>query len=308
MKTIDADFNALTDEARVRLGTRGSRQSMASQGVRAGDWVWLTDGDLFAGARVVDDPVEGRVGEPAWETLADVSLLPDWPADRLFEEYRRRRDAPGSDPDDIRWQLAMLHRLAQLRSADGCVSLGPIHFDRALCLRALHQDRLALAELDPALRQDPDNSNYQWLWLDLLSRVDLDRALVEARQHANTPGVSAQVLAVCVQILGAFLEAQSEAAFRKEFPTLLEWAERFQAASERDEPPVSARVMVLLYVGLAKLRAGRSEDAVRDFDALLEMTDDSELKDAVRQLTRNPCYDDQARQLVQRYLNAPQAA
>ena len=69
MKTIYADFNALTADEHISLETQGSRDDMRGLGVEVGDRVWLSDGELVVGSRVVLDPDQGIVGVPEWETL-----------------------------------------------------------------------------------------------------------------------------------------------------------------------------------------------------------------------------------------------
>ena len=71
MTTIYADFNALTEDRSIRLTTRGSWDDIGRFGVRPGDWVRLSDGEMQVTARVAEDPRYGLVGIPSWETLVD---------------------------------------------------------------------------------------------------------------------------------------------------------------------------------------------------------------------------------------------
>ncbi len=51
MKTMFADFNAMTESEHVRLTTRGSQDDMERLGIKPGEWVWLSDGEMQVGAR-----------------------------------------------------------------------------------------------------------------------------------------------------------------------------------------------------------------------------------------------------------------
>ena len=69
MKTIFADFNAINAAGNFWLSCRGSERDLREAGVRVGDWIWLSDGELIVGARLALDDVEGPVGIPRWKTL-----------------------------------------------------------------------------------------------------------------------------------------------------------------------------------------------------------------------------------------------
>ena len=59
MKTIFADFNAMTEAEQVCLTTRGSQKDIGERGIQVGDRVWLSDGELLVGAQVaIDSPME----------------------------------------------------------------------------------------------------------------------------------------------------------------------------------------------------------------------------------------------------------
>jgi hypothetical protein len=72
MKTIYADFNAMTETGQVCLSTRGSQKEIDEQGVQVGDRVWLSDGELVVGAEMVIDPRYGIVGVPDWDTMINL--------------------------------------------------------------------------------------------------------------------------------------------------------------------------------------------------------------------------------------------
>ena len=69
MKTIFADFNAMTEGGHVSLTTVGSQEDIAHAGLRPGDWAWLSDGELIVGAQLAIDDRHGLVGVADWDTL-----------------------------------------------------------------------------------------------------------------------------------------------------------------------------------------------------------------------------------------------
>jgi hypothetical protein len=72
MKTIFADFNALTESEHIRLTSRASQDDLRETGAQPGDWVWLIDGELKVGARLALDSTYKLVGVPDWETLVEL--------------------------------------------------------------------------------------------------------------------------------------------------------------------------------------------------------------------------------------------
>jgi hypothetical protein len=56
MRTIFADFNAMTEAEHVRPNCRCSAEDLGRAGIRPGYSVWLSDGELIVGARVNVDP------------------------------------------------------------------------------------------------------------------------------------------------------------------------------------------------------------------------------------------------------------
>jgi len=62
MKTMFADFNAMTEAGHVSLSTRGSQADIERTGARPGDWVWLSDGEVIFGAQLAIDDRYGLVG------------------------------------------------------------------------------------------------------------------------------------------------------------------------------------------------------------------------------------------------------
>jgi formylmethanofuran dehydrogenase subunit D len=69
VKTIFADYNAKSEAGHVCLTTRGSQEDILRLGLRSGDWVWLSDGEVVVGAQLAVDDRYGLVGVPDWDTL-----------------------------------------------------------------------------------------------------------------------------------------------------------------------------------------------------------------------------------------------
>ena len=69
MKTIYADYNAVTEAGYVCLTTRGSQEDILRLGLGPGDWAWLSDTEVMVVAQLAIDDRYGLVGVPDWETL-----------------------------------------------------------------------------------------------------------------------------------------------------------------------------------------------------------------------------------------------
>ena len=64
MKTVFADFNAMTELEYVRLNCKGSQDDLQSAAARVGDWVWLSDGELVVGGNLPPTTATGWSGSP----------------------------------------------------------------------------------------------------------------------------------------------------------------------------------------------------------------------------------------------------
>jgi hypothetical protein len=69
LKTVFADFNAVTESGCLRLNCRGSRDDLRDSGIKVGDWMWLNDGEVQVLAVLVSDDRDGVVGLPLWSSL-----------------------------------------------------------------------------------------------------------------------------------------------------------------------------------------------------------------------------------------------
>ena len=69
MKTISADYNAMTEAGHVRLTLPCSQEDILKLCLRSGDWAWLSDSEVMVGAQLAIDDRYGLVGVPDWDTL-----------------------------------------------------------------------------------------------------------------------------------------------------------------------------------------------------------------------------------------------
>lgn len=72
MKEIWADFNARMEDDRVSLKGCGSLKSLQETGAVAGEWVWLSDGELKVRALLELTTSGHLVARPVWEEIVDI--------------------------------------------------------------------------------------------------------------------------------------------------------------------------------------------------------------------------------------------
>ncbi len=72
MQIVFADFNAMTEDGKVRLNCRGSQEDLQAHGLGVGDRVWLSDGELQVAGLVEASPDGGLVAAIDWQTLVDL--------------------------------------------------------------------------------------------------------------------------------------------------------------------------------------------------------------------------------------------
>lgn len=73
MQLLKVDFNARTEDDKVRLDTVGALQSLAETGTKPGDHVVLCDGEIRAIGRVCEGP-EGLEAEVDWRSMEVVKI------------------------------------------------------------------------------------------------------------------------------------------------------------------------------------------------------------------------------------------
>jgi tetratricopeptide (TPR) repeat protein len=298
MKTISADYNAMTEAGHVRLTLPCSQEGILRLGLRPGDWIWLSDTEVVVGAQLAIDDRYGLVGVPDWDTLAHLDDEGADDFDRIKAELNPLLDR---EPPSSENEPRILELLIQLEHA------APSHFShaapetlacrRALALRQMGKLGLALLEIREALRAQPDDPAIVFVYLDLLRHEDLPSAVLEAQAIVESPHVAALVLSACINILATHAEQVSGEQFDSIAQRVLAWCRRFDQAPDLDqvEPPLVA--LSYFNRGLVHLRARRISQARQAFDRAQQLYPVGPMLDEVTGLQT---YDRHAREVAQR--------
>ena len=219
MKTISADYNAMTEAGHVRLTLPCSQDDILRLGLRPGDWAWLSDTEVMVGAQLAIDDRYGLVGVPDWDTLVH---LDDEGADdslRITAELHPllTKEPPSSDDEPrILELLTQLEHAPPPRFNDSSPEF--LAFRRALALRQMDKLGLALLEMNDARRVRPHDPTLAFVYLDILRLEDLPSAVSEAHKFAELPDVRALVLSACINILATWAEHASDDQFDLDHP------------------------------------------------------------------------------------------
>jgi hypothetical protein len=157
MKTISADYNAMTEAGYVCLTTRGSQEDILRLGLGPGDWAWLSDTEVMVGAQLAIDDRYGLVGVPDWDTLIHLDDEGADDFDRISAELNPllAKEPPSSEDEPrILELLTQLEHAAPPQFRDE--SSGNLAFRRALALRQMGKPDLALLEMNEARQARPD--------------------------------------------------------------------------------------------------------------------------------------------------------
>lgn len=307
MITMYADFNAMTEADGVRLTTRGSQDDLQRLGIRPGDWTWLTDSELMVGARVDTDPYYGIVGTPDWETLVHLDDKADRDPRRIQAELLDllHRTSRTTEEEWRLFQLLTLFEQFAAPEARAASRPGYLPFRRAGTLLILGKPELALVEIEEARRIDPGRANDDRLFLEILRRIDLPRAVREAKTLAEDARASAGVLAECINVLATHADAVPDDKFEPVGRLVLDWAVRFEQAPDRENVIASTLAQVLFNKGLVLLRLGQMTDARRELD-LARVADPNNPE--IREAANLTAYGPTARDLAARHRARPIAA
>ena len=309
MRTIYADFNAMTAGDCVRLTTRGSEEDRRRLGVGIGEWIWLSDGELIVGARIEDELHEGVVGRPDWDTLV-----------RLDDEGAR-------DTHHLRGKID--HLLSVLRrsvseDAQLYTMLTQLEFAmpqipddrpgyraarRGAALLEMGKPELALVETEFARSRQPGYPLADLLHLEALRRVSPERAVANARRMIEDEGVSATVLAAAINIISQSLEGvRDELVITDVNKELLEFCDRFDKAPGREDIQASTLSLVHFNRGMALLQMGRLSEAraALSLAHAIEPLDDA-IPQAIRLTERDPQIHE-LRELAARVRAKPRSA
>ena len=282
MSSIYADFNARTADDRVRLDTVGSQQSVAEEGVGAGTWTWLTDGEIRAGAQL-EDSVDGLVARVAWETVEHVPTTDELAdSEQIARSFRELQSLMSRPERDHRRVLAVLP-LAERRLPRGAGD-----YYRARVAQAFGYPELALVAMETALEQSPADARFVHQRLDLLKSVDLQRAFTEAKKLTSDTGTPAIVLAACASIYAAKARELSQSALEDVQRELLDFTDRFDRAPGRDTAPASVVTFVHVTRGFSLLHLGSRDKATEEFSAAIKLDPSSAEAYAARGLENYP--------------------
>ena len=298
MRWISADFNAMTEAGHVRLTLPCSQSGIGRLHLGAGDWAWLSDGELVVGAQLALDDRYGLVGVPDWETLVH---LDEEGADDFHHVgdllHRLVTRDPPSEADEPRvFQLITQYEHvapAEIRET----SQGSLAFRRAFALRQMGKLGLALLEAQEARNSRSEDPEVVFVYLDLLRLEDLPAAVVEAENIASTPVVPALVLTACINILAAQAEQAAHEQFASIAGRVLDWCLRLDQAPDRDGAGPSLLALAQFNKGLVLLRGGQISKARQAFEQAHTIYPEGPMRDEVAGLQT---YDHHAREVARR--------
>jgi len=297
MKTIYADFNAMTESGHVSLTTVGSQEDIARTGLRPGDWAWLSDGELIVGAQLAIDDRHGLVGVADWETLVhlddeganDFDLVSRELAALLIKEPYSKANEPRL--------FQLLAELEHIAPHIGNDWPEPPAFRRAVALRQMGKLRLALLEANEARQAQPDSPMVIFLELDLLRLEDLPSAGKEAERIAEAASVPALVLSGCINVLATQAEQAADDEFKLIADRVLALCRRLDQAPDRDQPGEPLLALAEFNRGLVHLRASRISQAQNAFRRAQQIYPTGPMLDAIAALET---YDRHAREVARR--------
>ena len=241
MNPVFADFNAMTETGQVRLNCQGSQDDLRAGGLHPGDWAWLTDGELIVGGKIDTSPEDGVVAIPDWKTL--VHLDEPYDAEAAYQELKPLLERRSLDVDDL-WRafrlLTICERVTPPAVRSG-TSPGYFSFRRATMLLQLQELDLALVEVLEARRLEPGRPNYDFLFLEVLRKANLPKAIQTVEELALNPALDAKVLAGCVHVLATHADQLADDPFQTIAQKILEFADRFDHARPRPGPGLHPR-------------------------------------------------------------------
>jgi tetratricopeptide (TPR) repeat protein len=307
MKTVFADYNAMTESGHLRLGFRTSQADIAKAHLHPGDWTWLSDGEVMIGAQLAIDDRYGMVGIPDWDTLVHLDDEDSRDFEKVRSELERLLWKPDRSLDKEKRVLQLLTISEIIAPPEVKTDLPPGYFAsrRAETLVLLGKPELALPELEEARRLSPDDADDVRLLLDILRRIDLPRARREAEALAAQPDAPAGLLAECINVLATYADSLPDEQFRPVADRMLEWADRFDRAAGREQVLALTLALIQFNRGMILLRLGRTEDA-RDALNLARSVDP--ILSEIAEATRLTSFDQHARDLAARVRSRPSAA
>lgn len=306
MKTISADYNATTPDGELRLNSPASLADLRETKKGAGDWAWLSDGEILVGGRLRDDPYWGLLAAPDWETLVHLDDEGAQDVQRTWAELQALLTEPERSPEDEARAFELLTQFdyfAPPLARDA--RPGHLAFRRAMALHLMGKHELALIEIQDARSSRPGKPLDDLFYLELLRRVSPDRAAKEAEALAYKEGSSAVVLAAAITILAERAEDLPIGQFEVAATRAMELCDRFERAPGRSSISASLLSLVHFNRGMLLLRLGRRDEARQS----LELAHAIEPLDAIfMEAARLEVHDQRAREIASRVRSRPLAA
>lgn len=188
MRTIFADYNAMTGSEHLRLNFKASQHDIANARLRPGDWAWLSDGEVLVGRLAIDDRY-GVVGVPDWDTLVhlDDEFSRDFNTVRTELQSLSRKPQQSLDEERRVLELLTISEVIAPKELKNTLPPGYFSSRRAETLYLLGKPELALTEIEEAHRQGSSDADDLRLFLDILRRIDLPRK-ARSRRPCCAPG------------------------------------------------------------------------------------------------------------------------
>jgi len=265
MTFIEVDFNARTEDDRVRLDTSGSKRSLLETSARVGDWVWLSDGEVRVGGLIEES--HGRlVAKVAWETTEHIPT----------PEERGDSARVQAAVDELQVLMQQRDRehgrvLEVLPLAETRLRPGRAEYIRSRVAQSFNRPHLALLAIDEALAKSPGEPGFIHQRLDLLKSLDLDRAFEEAKRFAEDANAAAVVLAACASVYSARAKHSSEEELVRLEHELLQFTDRFENVPDRAVVGPAVAVMVYLTRGFAFLHLGDRDQGLAEISRAIEL-------------------------------------
>lgn len=294
MKTIYADYNAMTERGHICLTCLGSQEAVRKAKFGVGDWAWLSDGEVIVGARLENDPKYGLVGAPDWDTIVHLDDETDQDPNQLAEEFQHLNTLNSRSFQDDARIFQILTRLETFIPPAGGEAVQPGYFAmrRAGVLRDMGKMELALVEFEDGRQASPADQDILFSYLEHLRQIDLDRAAREAEIEAEKPGAGAKILAACINVWSSLSEEVSDEQFQSMSRRILEWADRFEQADGRLGVSASVAALAHFNRGMVLLRLGQIAEAHRWLERAHQADPDNE---HINEATRLETYNEHAR-------------
>lgn len=178
LKKIWADFNAITEDNNISLKTKGSRKSIEKIKPNDGDWVVLSDDELWVWA-IIKKSNDYYVAEPVWETMEELVQLDEFNDVEILELRKQFRTV------GLKENKNYLELLQLLPIEEYFLEENYGDFLRSRAYASFGHKELAILIIEHVLQTNP-KSLFVHHYLDILSEVDLAKALNKMEYFNST--------------------------------------------------------------------------------------------------------------------------